>query len=299
MYRNKGNRQKNNKKGFTLVELVVILVILAILMAILVPSLVGYIRKAKNQQAFAECRSCVIAAQSIASETYGKDKSATLNWGTPTSDYTAVQTMAEVPTDSKIDTISTNTEQYLVIYLSYTTGDLTVIYERDHNPEYYLQEEPGWSVDAKKDVAGLSGYAGFVEGYEGNSPDRWTAAREWLNSLAEDGKGSLPEVSASVTEKAGYGDKKMYWRPYYLGDKKNPQVIYYANSDNMKDEDGNLRSQSGNTWNAALIMINGTLYRYSKNDKTTGTGISSIYRNASDYASASKYIEGLGFEQVK
>lgn len=40
------NKKKN--KGFTLVELVVILVILAILMAILVPSLTGYIAKARK-----------------------------------------------------------------------------------------------------------------------------------------------------------------------------------------------------------------------------------------------------------
>ncbi|MGI6071064.1 MAG: prepilin-type N-terminal cleavage/methylation domain-containing protein [Blautia sp.] len=40
--------KKDKKKGFTLVELVVVLVILAILMAILVPSLIGYINKSKK-----------------------------------------------------------------------------------------------------------------------------------------------------------------------------------------------------------------------------------------------------------
>ena len=38
---------KNRKKGFTLVELIVVLVILAILMAILVPTCVQYIHKAQ------------------------------------------------------------------------------------------------------------------------------------------------------------------------------------------------------------------------------------------------------------
>lgn len=40
---------KNNKRrGFTLVELIVVLVILAILAALLIPALTGYIDKAKK-----------------------------------------------------------------------------------------------------------------------------------------------------------------------------------------------------------------------------------------------------------
>ena len=37
-----------NKKGFTLVEIIVVLVILAILAAIAVPSVLGYVEEAKN-----------------------------------------------------------------------------------------------------------------------------------------------------------------------------------------------------------------------------------------------------------
>ena len=46
--------RKNNKKGFTLVELIVVLVILAILAALLIPALTGYIDKAKQKQIVAE-----------------------------------------------------------------------------------------------------------------------------------------------------------------------------------------------------------------------------------------------------
>lgn len=61
-----------HKKGFTLVEIIVVLVILAILAAILVPSMVGWIDKANQKKHIAECRVCVVAAQTLASEGYGE-----------------------------------------------------------------------------------------------------------------------------------------------------------------------------------------------------------------------------------
>lgn len=61
----------NKKKGFTLVELIVVLVILAILAALLIPALTGYINKAKEKSITAETRQVVMAAQTIADEQYG------------------------------------------------------------------------------------------------------------------------------------------------------------------------------------------------------------------------------------
>lgn len=57
-----------NKKGFTLVELIVVLVILAILLAILVPSLVGWINRARTRGDLVEARQVYLAAQTIAEE---------------------------------------------------------------------------------------------------------------------------------------------------------------------------------------------------------------------------------------
>lgn len=48
--------KKNSKRGFTLVELIVVLVILAILAALLIPALTGYIDKARKNQVVAETR---------------------------------------------------------------------------------------------------------------------------------------------------------------------------------------------------------------------------------------------------
>lgn len=81
----------NKKKGFTLVELIVVLVILAILAALLIPALTGYIDKAKEKQIVAETRQAVMAAQTIADEEYAK--------GT---DDTAIVTKLEASTDNPV-----------------------------------------------------------------------------------------------------------------------------------------------------------------------------------------------------
>lgn len=94
---------KNDKKGFTLVELIVVLVILAILAALLVPALTGYIDRAKEKSVIAETRSAVMAAQTLADEEYAKgDIGATVSFTNNSTDAetgttcNAVKALAEV-----------------------------------------------------------------------------------------------------------------------------------------------------------------------------------------------------------
>lgn len=54
---------KNNKKGFTLVEIIVVIVILAVLMAVAVPSVLGYISEADNAKLMAQARSVLTSTQ--------------------------------------------------------------------------------------------------------------------------------------------------------------------------------------------------------------------------------------------
>lgn len=63
-------RSAKKKDGFTLVELIVVLVILAILAAILVPTLIGYINKAKDEKDYATAQTVRVAAQAALDEMY-------------------------------------------------------------------------------------------------------------------------------------------------------------------------------------------------------------------------------------
>ena len=60
----------HKKHSFTLVELIVVLSILAILATLLIPSLTGYIEKAKKQAVLTEAKEVWTAAQAALSECY-------------------------------------------------------------------------------------------------------------------------------------------------------------------------------------------------------------------------------------
>ncbi len=109
------NLRKNRKKGFTLVELIVVLVILAILAALLIPSLTGYIDKAKGRGVIAETRSCVMACQTLADEEYGKNSA---DYDDTDDNKTAVKNLAEAPGTINSFTV----EGGVVTELSYTNG---------------------------------------------------------------------------------------------------------------------------------------------------------------------------------
>lgn len=117
-------KKKDNNKGFTLVELIVVLVILAILAAILVPALLGYIDRAKGQQIVLNAKSCYTAAQAEMSSMYAKNVSPSAISSDPYKKN--VLDTADVPacTALKIGTAknATGHAAYTVTYVAYTEG---------------------------------------------------------------------------------------------------------------------------------------------------------------------------------
>lgn len=123
-------RALKEKKGFTLVELIVVLVILVILAALLIPALTGYIDRANNEKIIAETRQAVMAAQTIASEEYANNvKDLTVSTavdsnGTSVSLSAAVKSLGEV-TGTISDITVTNGKVTKLVYSNTKTCTYT------------------------------------------------------------------------------------------------------------------------------------------------------------------------------
>ena len=64
---------KKDKKGFTLVEMIVVIVIIGILLAILIPGMFRYIDKAKDKQIMINARTAYLNISTAVAELYGKN----------------------------------------------------------------------------------------------------------------------------------------------------------------------------------------------------------------------------------
>lgn len=138
-------KMKNNKKGFTLVELIVVLVILAILAALLIPALTGYIDKSKEKSIVAETRQVVMAAQTLVDESYGtKVEGTAVKVGTDAATvdvtYQQIADLAEVKvgciTEVKLNTATAGTDEITgtkVASVKYTKNGRLCTYDATTN----------------------------------------------------------------------------------------------------------------------------------------------------------------------
>ena len=168
-----------NRRGFTLVELIIVLVILAILASLLIPALTGYIDKAKRDQVVSETRMLHEAVQTVASEAYGSAEwkqnlftIASYN-GINASDnthhdilksrYDDIIKLAEVPslTDQKGSFVAMADQKGSVVYLLYDTGrGLLGAYYRE-NGEYTVYDKEDNIKNYERNIAGANKNAVF------------------------------------------------------------------------------------------------------------------------------------------
>lgn len=125
-------KAKENKKGFTLVELIVVLVILAILIALLVPALTGYIDKANKRKIETEARNALMACQTVASERYGDSDAATPGATVDNNFITEAKNLSEVPGTISVVTLKKadgSKGNGKIATMTYTNKGYSITYE--------------------------------------------------------------------------------------------------------------------------------------------------------------------------
>ena len=127
--------RSKSKKGFTLVELIVVLVILAILAAMLVPALTGYIRRARQEKEFQAASTVLTATQVLVTEAYGNEDA----------DYSNVSiAKLEDLTGLSLKTVTFEVSSATTGANAYTVTGITVSFD---GTNYYHYADGAWKAD--------------------------------------------------------------------------------------------------------------------------------------------------------
>ena len=119
----KVRKMMSDRKGFTLVELIVVLVILSVLAAMLAPTMTGYIDKAKGKRVEAELHQAVVAAQTLADEAYAL--------GGNFDDITLEDIAALAELKGSLEAVYLDGDNGKVVYVELTLDDVTGYYTED------------------------------------------------------------------------------------------------------------------------------------------------------------------------
>ena len=149
---------KSSKKGFTLVELIVVLVILAILAAMLVPALVGYIDRAKKEKEFQAASTVYTAAQALATEAYGQGKTSA-QAKTYAQDTDEIKTLTGIEADAVLVTMATPDGTDIE---GFTIKQIKVTF--DGHDYYYTLNAATWATDDYPTVTASNTQGGNTQG---------------------------------------------------------------------------------------------------------------------------------------
>ena len=131
--------RKLNKKGFTLVEIVIVIVIIAILAAMLIPALTQWINKSKAKTFISACGTIKTAVWSQVAENYA------VNGDTETVDWNVVT--QDVGKDVSAGNTYVNGAGYAVSF-NYAAGSMTV-YDSTFQGVWSGNTATSWNVTKK------------------------------------------------------------------------------------------------------------------------------------------------------
>lgn len=266
--------RRTQKRGFTLIELIVVLVILAILAAAALPTFTGYIDYAREKLCESRRGQILRAFQAVCVDhpalAAAKDTIELKNavGGKDPLDY-----LDEIGAYSGDVTCARYHVRYEMVVSSNAAGERKVQLQcpcQDNELSYLAQ--------AEKIYKGGS-----------SSADR----KEIIRKIYEE-RGSLLPVSDSFKQNTRFKGKPLYWRPYYLND-ANKTMVMYASKEN---------DSSWANWNANLIYYNGTIYQCTNGTASNPGGSSIASWNQigtgkdSTYKTFEEWLVGKPFEQV-
>lgn len=261
------------KKGFSLIEIVVVMVILGILAAIFIPSMIGYIDNSKRKKC--QIQRLDMATYFKAAYAYDKELS-------KCADMLEIdQYLKSSGYDSLVEYMQAN---------KYCEEEETVcpVYGEKYGYQFSLN---GYNMSIAFTCPCEDSFIGYVNLAKKVAEDfikdkKPAYSREELIKKVYEENGGLLKVNKSYTDSmSGVSDKdknNMYWRPYTL--KKNNQtdgvVLYASVGDNS----------SHSTWTAYALYYNGNVY-YPSSGKNKG--VASLRNESAD--SMDSYLSTNGW----